>query len=720
MQKGVNLMIDDLIEELVENYGYDPEFISKNVSLSPNTKKRKKFLLTDAVVWDSKEKQQPLIIIEIKDSEISPSREQLLEYMKYSGAKFGIWYNGKTRITLGVQEGIIVEIPDIPSKIAKSIPKNPPIVNPEEKFFRIFDLLRNYLRSRNQVDFLIEILHYKLIDEQYFSDKHFLGADIKNCRNKLKQISDESKKIHEDISFYHNDHRIIPEEILFEIILELRSFSLKNSNGEAIRQIILDRMHSTDTFDSYKIQKEITNLLFNFVNIQQNEKVFVPFSRRGDEIFHLIDYFCDKFELFDKKLKSYSQENIFGSEINDVSYSIQKFFLLLRNYTINTKLTGFFNFDKSISSSNVVFAIPPFGYTMNNYNERNDQNIEKFGSDFDSYFLSTLVDNLPDGGKAVVLLTNSFFIRHSKINQETKNKIIQNCTIKAIIGLPAGLFHPMTSISTCALVIEKIKPKKDYDIFMSDIDIRLKHNEKLNFNVIKEIQEKFESVTKHKTIKENSLGFLTNIQKIMDDGWTIRDKSPLYANLEIKNPVYLKDIANIIVGRNFVQSEKGIEIPQVRSSDLSIGDLDKISRTIKISPKKLDSKNFPWIKKGDILLSVRGVIGSRAFVSIDEKATVHPNLVILRLDPKKIDSDYFLNFLGQDIFKFQLHGKLQGGFPYLPLEKLKKIKIPLPSLNEQREQVHNLKKIQKEILELKNKLRELENLRNEFYHRSLN
>ncbi len=717
MQKGENLMIDDLIEELVENYGYDPELISKNVSLSPIPKKRRKFLQADAVIWDSKEKQLPLVIIEIKNFDVLPSRDQLIEYMRYSGAKFGIWYNGKTRITLGIQEGFIVEIPDIPPKNEKPIPQNPPIVNPEEKFFRIFNLLRNNYKSSNQIEFLIEILYYKLIDEQYFSNKYFLGADEKNCKNQLRKISDESKKIHQDMSYDYDNYQSIPDEILFEIILELRSFSLKNSNAEAIRQIIIEKMHSSVEFEHHKLPKDICNLLFDFVNIRKNENIFLPFSRIGDNIFNLIDYFCDKFELYDKKLQLYSQKNISCAEINHRSYSIQKFFLLLSNYSINTKLTGFYDFDESISSSNTVFALPPFGYVMNSNNDRKNA---KFGNDYDSYFLSTLVDNLPQNGKAVVVLTNSFFIRQTKINLETKNKILQNCTINAIISLPSGLFHPMTGISTCVLVLEKVKPKTDYQIFMSDIDIRLKPNEQLDPNIIKEIREKFESVKKHKTIIENSLGFQTNVQKIIDEGWTIRDKSPLYENLEIKNATFLKDIAEILVGKNYVQSEKGLDILQVRSSDLTGEDLDKISKTIKVSPKKLESKNFLWIKKGDVLLSVRGIIGSRAFVSIEEKATIHPNLVIIRLDSKKIDTDYFLHFLGQDIFKLQLYGKIHGGFPYLPLENLKKIKIPMPSLLEQKEQVHNLKEIQKEISKLKTKLRELESQRNEFYHRSLN
>jgi len=385
--------------------------------------------------------------------------------------------------------------------------------------------------------------------------------------------------------------------------------------------------------------------------------------------------------------------------------------LLLNNYELELERKGFFELGKNISKSKVVFALPPLGYDMNNANRKL---VQKYGRDFDSYFISTLVENLPDHGRAIVITTPSFLTRESKIAKEVKNNILENAKIKSILQLPEGFFQPITGISTIVLIIEKTKPTKNYKIFMSDMDMKLRKGEHIAKNITDEIKEKFDEFSKKKQIKENSLGFLTTSEIIREEGWSIRDKSPIYRDIDIKNASKLKDLVELIQGREYIQIENGEEIPQIRASDIINDDIENISKSIKIPSKTFKNKNFPLVKNGDILFSSKGIIGKKAVVSNKKDAIIGSHMTIIRPNLRKIDPDYLLYYLGQDIFKFQLRGKIKGALPSISIDDLGKIKIPLPDLKEQKIHVKDLKKIQEQIKKAKSKLEELENKRNQY------
>lgn len=137
------------------------------------------------------------------------------------------------------------------------------------------------------------------------------------------------------------------------------------------------------------------------------------------------------------KINEYSADNLYGKEINAETYlkSIEK----AKNSNINTNYLINENTLKQVSKSagkyDVVISCPPFGLkTDNDLGE-----LEIKTSDGVNKFVQHYINSLVDGGRAAVVLTNSFLFSNSKASIELRKTLIQNCNLQAILGL-----HPKT------------------------------------------------------------------------------------------------------------------------------------------------------------------------------------------------------------------------------------------------------------------------------------
>ena len=129
--------------------------------------------------------------------------------------------------------------------------------------------------------------------------------------------------------------------------------------------------------------------------------------------------------------------------------------------------------------------------------------------------------------------------------------------------------------------------------------------------------------------------------------------------------------------------------------------------------EKLVSDKFPKtiLKQGDLVMCVRGTIGKIAIVDKNFEGTnISPNLIRIAPVSQKINSQYLLYFLSSFTTKEYLTKFTAAAtVPTIKATDLKKLKIPLPPLPEQkkivvyldglREKVEKLKQIQQKQLE---------------------
>lgn len=107
-----------------------------------------------------------------------------------------------------------------------------------------------------------------------------------------------------------------------------------------------------------------------------------------------------------------------------------------------------------------------------------------------------------------------------------------------------------------------------------------------------------------------------------------------------------------------------------------------------ISEQKDNQLRKGKLQRDDIVLTTRGTIGNVAHFKASvpfEQMRINSGMVILRCDPNKILPTYLYHFLRSPSFHGQVNSLRSGvAQPQLPIRDMKRIKIPLPNLTEQR------------------------------------
>ena len=111
-------------KQLVDDYGYDKSQIQTRpqfrVKVRPSDE-RKEYPVDIAIFEDSKKKEDDVkIIIECKKKTKKDGKTQLQNYLTFSKADLGVWFNGEERIFIKkIEKGgkvLFEEIPNIPRK----------------------------------------------------------------------------------------------------------------------------------------------------------------------------------------------------------------------------------------------------------------------------------------------------------------------------------------------------------------------------------------------------------------------------------------------------------------------------------------------------------------------------------------------------------------------------------------------------------------------------
>ena len=106
-----------------------------------------------------------------------------------------------------------------------------------------------------------------------------------------------------------------------------------------------------------------------------------------------------------------------------------------------------------------------------------------------------------------------------------------------------------------------------------------------------------------------------------------------------------------------------------------------------ISEQKDEVLRKGKLRRGDVVLTTRGTIGNSAYYSDAiqyDHMRINSGMVILRCDSANILPPYLYHYLRSPVFLGQVNSLRSGvAQPQLPIRDMKRIKLPLPSLNVQ-------------------------------------
>jgi len=511
-------------KQLVEDYGYSKDQIQTRPQyrVKANPSDTTKSYPLDIIVFSDNKKidTNEYIIIECKKKTRNDGITQLQDYLKFSNAYIGVWFNGNERIFLKKHEtkGKVhfEEIPNIPIKgqrledIGKFKRKD---LKPTHNLKVIFNSIRNHLAGnatgtgRDEIiaQQLINLIFCKIYDERFTKkddDVTFrvgIEEDGKVVKKRIAEIFEKVKTKYSEI-IEVADTIILDADSVKYVVGELQNFCLIESE----RDIIADAF---ETFIGYSLKgaqgqfftpRNVIKLMVEIINPQPNELLIDPACGTGgflvESLRHIWkvldkqaeDYGWSDLALNEEKLSS-AIKCIKGLEKDDFLSKVAKAYMAI----LGDGKGGIFCEDSlklpsewkpttrqqiDLDKFDVLLANPPFGKDIKvkgeeklkqfdlAYNWKKEINTFsktnkiKKEETIQILFIERSLKLLKDGGRMGIVLPETFF--HAPKSRYVLHYMLKNNNVTWMLDLPHNTFRPHNNAKCVVIMLEKNRPQQ--------------------------------------------------------------------------------------------------------------------------------------------------------------------------------------------------------------------------------------------------------------------
>ena len=506
---------------LVDDYGYPASHIHTRpqyrVKVRPSDTKKEYPVDIAVFTSDDHSEESVYIIVECKKKNRKDGRSQLEDYLRFSKAYLGVWFNGEERLYLQkIEKGgkiLFEEIPNIPrygervEDIGKFKRKD---LKPAENLKPTFKTIRNYLAAnavgitRDEVfaSQLINIIFCKIYDERFTrpDDTVSFRAGI---NEKDDDVYSRIVMLFEKVKKQYNDVIDVADTILLDarcikyIVGELQLYSLKDSSrdavGEAFEIFIGPSLKGAQ--GQFFTPRNVVNMIVNMIDPDVNEKILDPACGSGGFLVESLRYVWNKLEKngldlgwpeaeIEAEKQKVAIKNFRGIDKDSFLSKVAKAYLAILGdgrggVHCENSLDLFSNWspktteDIQAGTFDVIVTNPPFGKKLaidaTEILSLYDLGHKWTQADDGSFVKGELVDKQPpqilfiercfqmlrDGGRMGIVLLESIFGMPKY--QYVVNYIRSKAKILAIVTMPEDLFQPHTHAKCCVLICQKYK-----------------------------------------------------------------------------------------------------------------------------------------------------------------------------------------------------------------------------------------------------------------------
>jgi len=519
---------------LVDDYGYPKGLIQTRpqwrVKARPSDTKKE--YPVDIAVFSKEEHSDDnvSIIVECKKANRKDGRTQLEDYLRFSTARIGVWFNGAEKLFLKKSEAkgkvyfeVLPNLPKHGERLEDIGLYKRKDLKKAYNLKSIFRTIRNYLAAnavgitRDEVfaQQIINLIFCKIYDERFTKPSDTVkfragfGEKQSDVRKRIQGIFDHVKDRYSDV-IDKSDQILLDDQSLSYAVGELQLYCLIDSERDAIADAF-------ETFIGPSLKggqgqfftpRNVVKLLVEMVNPSIDDKVIDPACGSGGFLIEAIRDVWKKVEVRgaqygwpDSEIASEKQEiaikNFRGIDKDNFLSKVAKAYMAI----IGDGRGGVFCENGLEASSNwksitrdhiqlgtfdVVVTNPPFGKKL----KIDDTAIlgsfslgHKWKLDGSSHlyektntlhtgqapqilFIERCLELLKEGGRLGIIAPESMFCNPS--HRYIVQHIKSVARIRTVISLPEELFQPYTHAKTCAVVIEKKKTDTDkgHEIFM--------------------------------------------------------------------------------------------------------------------------------------------------------------------------------------------------------------------------------------------------------------
>lgn len=383
--------------------------------------------------------------------------------------------------------------------------------------------------------------------------------------------------------------------------------------------------------------------------------------------------------------------------------------LLGDNITIVNQNVISLDFEKY--SFDKIFANYPFGIRVP-YGENSTSlryinrhlSARKKNTSLDWLANVAIVNTLNENGKAFALTTAGTLFRFNE--RDLRKHFVDNGYISTIIALPACMFE-YTRIPTVAIIISHNNEKIRF-VDASRICTLGRRFNTLSSSDIDTIVELCSNDSEHSRLVSKA--------EIIENDYNLNTDSYFEKEIKIKNGVAFENVITRITRGAQLKAAQLDELVSESPTDyqyLMLSDIQngQIKDTLSYITSIEDNLNKYCIKNNSLILSKSGSPIKVAIATVSEGTRVLAtgNLYVVELDENKINPYFLKAFLDSDIGTATLKSISVGSvIPNIPIEALKNMIIPLPSMDVQNNIADKYLSIVSEIKSLRCQLAKIE------------
>jgi len=520
--------------QLVEDYGYSKEQIQTRpqyrVKIRPSDTKKEYPI--DIAVFTATEKSEDNIhiIVECKKKNRKDGRSQLEDYLRFSKASLGVWFNGEERFFIRkIEKNGLIKFQDIPN-----VPKNGQRVEDIGLFKRrdlqathnlksTFKAIRNHLAAnavgatRDEVlaQQLINLIFCKIYDEKWTKPEDMVQFRVgieenqQDVQNRIFELFKSVKYKYKEV-FDDNDSITLDTNSIVYIVGELQNYCVI----EAERDVIADAF---EIFIGHALKggqgqfftpRNVVKMMVEILDPDENDTVLDPACGSGGFIIEALRHIWNKLDEKAKELNmtglNLREEQI--DRANTCIRGIDKDYFLAKIAKAYMAImgdgkSGVINEDSleqpdnwgtisktkvHLNDFSVILTNPPFGSKipvsgatkLSQYDLahkwREDKKTGKWEKGKLSekeapqiLFIERCMQFLRNGGRMAIVLPDGIF-GNNQLGY-IRRFIMKQARLVAVIDIPLETFMPNTGTKTSILILQKQQPEQipeDYPVFM--------------------------------------------------------------------------------------------------------------------------------------------------------------------------------------------------------------------------------------------------------------
>ena len=518
---------------LVNDYGYPRDHIQTRpqyrVKARPSD--RKKEYPVDISVFSSGQRSdhEAYILVECKKKTRKDGRSQLEDYLRFSVARLGVWFNGKERLfLLKTEKGGKVtfdEIPNVPrygQRIEDIGRFTRAVLKPVDNLKPSFRAIRNYLaakavgitRDEKFAQELINLIFCKIYDEKFKKPDQMVefraGIDEEavDVKARIVALFEKVKRQYRDVIEVADSIDLDANSLRY-VIGELQNVCLvecdRDAVGEAFEIFIGPSLKGPQ--GQFFTPRNVVKMVVDMIDPGPDDRIMDPACGSGGFLVETLRHVWKKvkgqgaaYKWPDQEIYAQEQkvaiDNFRGIDKDEFLAKVAKAYMAIlgdgrggihcENSLDNPKRwSAKVRNSISLGSFNVVITNPPFGKklriesaeTLSQYdlghkwNEGENFTFVK-GEVLESQtpqilFIERCLGLLQEGGKLGIVLLESIFGMPKY--RYVVDYLTRRTKLLALVTMPENLFQPNTHAKTCVVICEKTIPKGRYPVFMCEV-----------------------------------------------------------------------------------------------------------------------------------------------------------------------------------------------------------------------------------------------------------